>query len=196
MGGVTLTREEVELVAAIDGLMTLEEICAAARQPDFHVCRRVWAIWGAGILDRVPQDVTPTGTEHTEPHAEKMRGAAVGREIETFNELHKFLFELVSYELRDKAPDFFERAFLKAVADSPQLFEGVAVDAAGELDSIALRRNIVTREIARYLGALDRLLEIEGDLAREILGDRKAAIIQDGLLALKEQQLQRAGRTR
>jgi hypothetical protein len=56
---------------------------------------------------------------------------------------------------------------------------------------LALRKNITTREIARYLSGLDRLLEVEAELAKEVLGDRKAAIIQDGLLALKERQLQK-----
>jgi hypothetical protein len=121
-----------------------------------------------------------------------MRGAAVGREIEGFNELHRFLFELVSYELREKAPDFFERAFSRALDEEPALFEGVSVDAAGELDSFALRRNIVSGEIARYLAGLDRLLAIEAALVREPLGARKAGIINDGLMALKERQLQRA----
>ena len=118
----------------------------------------------------------------------------MGREIEGFNELHRFLFELVSYELRERAPDFFERAFPKVLGEHQALFEGVAVDAAGELDPFALRRNILTHEIARYLAGLDRLLEIEGELAREVMGERKAAIIEDGLLALKEQQLQRSAR--
>jgi len=53
-----------------------------------------------------------------------------------------------------------------------------------------LRRNIVTGELARYLSGLDRLLEIEGEIVREVMGERKAAIIQDGLLALKQQQLE------
>ena len=66
------------------------------------------------------------------------------------------------------------------------------MDAAGELDSFALRRNIVSGEIARYLAGLDRLLAIEAELVREVLGERKAAIINDGLMALKERQLQRA----
>jgi hypothetical protein len=196
MGGMTLSKDEVDLIGAIDGVMSVEEICTAARLPDFQVCRSVWALWGAGVLDRVPQDSAPEGRyEATEPHAEKLRGAAIGREIEAFNELHRFLFELVSYELRERAPDFFERAFSRAMAAEPELFDGVAVDTAGELDSIGLRRNIVAGEIARYLRGLDRLLEIEGELARQVLGEKKAAIIQDGLLALKEQQLQRAGRT-
>jgi len=144
------------------------------------------------VLDRVPQDAAPERSDKTEPHAERMRGAAVGREIEGFNELHRFLFELVSYELREKAPDFFERAFSRALHEEPALFEGVSVDAAGELDSFALRRNIVSGEIARYLGGLDRLLAIEAALVRELLGERKAGIINDGLMALKERQLQRA----
>jgi len=172
--------------------MSLEEICAAARQSDFKVCRTVWGLWAAGVLDRVPQDAAPERSDKTEPHAERMRGAAVGREIEGFNELHRFLFELVSYELREKAPDFFERAFSRALDEEPALFEGVSVDAAGELDSFALRRNIVSGEIARYLAGLDRLLAIEAALVRELLGERKAGIINDGLMALKERQLQRA----
>src|SRR5204863_184184 len=94
------------------------------------------------------------------------------------------------YELRERAATFFERAFGRASAEYASLFEGVAVDSTGELDPIALRRNIMEGEIARYLHGLDRLIEIEGDLAREVLGDRKAAIIQDGILALREQLLE------
>jgi hypothetical protein len=114
----------------------------------------------------------------------------VGREIDRFNELHRFLHELVSYELRDQAAAFFERAFVRINTEHRPLFEGVSVDGNGELDPIALRRNIATREIAAYLRGLDRLIEIETELVREVLGERKAAIIQDGLLALKQRQLE------
>jgi hypothetical protein len=63
------------------------------------------------------------------------------------------------------------------------------VDPTGELDAFALRSNIVSGEIGGYLRGLDRLLEIESELCGELLGEKKAAIIQDGILALKEQQL-------
>ena len=191
LGDMALHKDEMDLVAILDGVMSLEEICAATRQSDFKVCRAVWGLWAAGALERVPQDLEPGSRDNTEPHAERMRGATVGREIEGFNELHRFVFELVSYELREKAPDFFEKAFSRALGEEPDLFEAVAVDAAGELDSFALRRNIVKGELARYLAGLDRLLAIEADLAREVLGEKKAAIIHDGLMALKERQLQR-----
>ncbi|HET7746906.1 MAG TPA: hypothetical protein VFM29_06370, partial [Vicinamibacteria bacterium] len=185
-----LRPDEVNLVAAMDGVMTLEEICAASRQPDFEACRAVWALWAAGLLDQVPQDRAATGPrEETAPHAD-VRGASVGREIERFNELHRFLFELVCYSLGGEAArGFFERAFLQASAEHAALFEGVAVDGAGELDPIALRRNIVSREITRYLAGLDRLLAIEVGLARTEMGDKKAGILEDGLLAVKERQL-------
>jgi hypothetical protein len=193
MGGMSLQKDELNLIATIDGVVPLEDICSAARHSDFDVCQTVWGLWAVGVLDRIPQDRSASEdapAEKTEPHAERVRGASVGREIDRFNELHRFLFELVSYELRDQASSFFERAFGRATIEHGDLFEGVAVDGGGELDSIALRRNIVTREIASYVRGLDRLLEIEGDLTREQLGERKAAIIQDGLLALKESQLQ------
>ena len=191
IGAVTLQKPELDLVASLDGVLMVEEICRLSRLPDFLACRTIWALWAAGVLDRVPQDAAlPAPLDHTQPHAERMRGASVGREIEAFNTLHRFLYELVTYELRQGAPEFFERAFVRAVTEQPALFEGVAVDGAGELDPIALRRNIVTHEIARYLSGLDRLLEIEAELARQVLGEKKGGIIVDGIAALKQQQLE------
>lgn len=192
LAALTLHRDELALLAALDGVMTLEDICAAARQSDFGVCRTVLGLWATSVLDRIPEDrQTPVeeAREKTEPHAERLRGASVLREIERFNEIHRFLFELVSWELRERAAAFFERAFGQASAEHGALFQGVAVDTAGELDAFALRSNIASGELAGYLRGLDRLLEIEAALAREQLGEKKAAIIQDGILALKEQQL-------
>ncbi|PYQ20547.1 MAG: hypothetical protein DMF81_18275 [Acidobacteria bacterium] len=184
---LSLQKEELNLVASLDGVMSLEEVCAASRQSDFAVCRAVWGLWAVGVLDRVPQDAAVERKEKTEPHAEKVRGASVGQEIERFNRLHRFLFELVGYELRERATGFFERAFSQATGENPALFEGVAVDGNGELDPIALRRNIMGGEIARYLRGLDRLLDIEQALVQETLGERKAAIIKDGLAELRAQ---------
>jgi hypothetical protein len=153
----------------------------------------VWGLWASGVLDRIPQDreepLSPL-REETEPHAERIRGASVSRELDRFNELHRMLFELVTYELRDRAGLLFERAFARAINEHGDLYEGVAVDTGGELDSFALRKNIATREISTYVKGLERLLEIETELARELLGERKAAIIQDGLLVLKQRQLE------
>jgi hypothetical protein len=189
--GLSLERDELAIVASVDGPTTIEEMCSAARQADFWVCRTVWGLWAVGILDRVPEDTESTALpkEETAPHSEGPRGFAIGREIERFNELHRMLFELVRYELREGARLFWERAFSAISAEMPSLFEGVALDAAGELDPIALRRNILMGEVAGYLRGFDRLLQIEIDLAREMLGERKAAIILDGVLELKDQQL-------
>lgn len=192
LSGMALEREELNLIATLDGVMTIEEVCAASRRGDFLACRTVWGLWAAGVLDRIPQDrdaAEASPGEKTEPHAERMRGASLGQEIDRFNEIHRFLFELVSYELRDEATGFFERAFVRVTTEHGRIFQGVAVDASGELDTIALRRNILGSEIAGYVRGLDRLLEIETELARELLGEKKAAIIQDGILALKERQL-------
>ena len=140
---VTLSKEELSLVAMLDGTASLEEICASSRQSDFAVCRSVWGLWVTGVLDRVPQDVQEgrPSFEKTEPHVE-VPGASVGREIEGFNARHRFLFETVNRELRAEAMPFFEQAFVRVAVEHPGLFDDVAVDGAGELDAIALRRNI------------------------------------------------------
>jgi hypothetical protein len=180
----------MNLVATLDGTTPLEEILSSARGPDFGVCRAVWGLWAAGALDRVPQDADEAPREGTQPHAERMAGASVGREVDRFNQLHRFLFELVSYDLRERAADLFEQAFQRASAEHAALFEGVAVDPAGELDPIALRHNVITRELARYLAGLDRLLDLELALARKMMGEKKAAIIADGLMELKQRHLE------
>ncbi|HEY7514784.1 MAG TPA: DUF4388 domain-containing protein [Vicinamibacteria bacterium] len=188
VSALSLQKDELNVVASLDGVMTLEEVCAASRQNDYGVCRAVWGLWAAGVLDRVPQDALAERKEKTEPHAEQVRGASIGREIERFNRLHSFLYELVSWELRERAAAFFERAFSQATQEHPTLFDGVAVDGGGSLDAIALRRNIVGGEIARYMSGLERLLEIEQALVRETMGERKAAIIRDGLKELRAQR--------
>lgn len=187
---MSLTKEELHLVALLDGTPSLEEICAGPRQSDFEICRTVWGLWVTGVLDRVPQD-TAEGQRHldqTLPHGETV-GASVAREIEGFNARHRFLYELVTRELGENALGFFERAFVRVAVEHPGLFDGVAVDAAGELDAIGLHRNILTREIAGYVRGLDRLLDVEAELARELLGDRKGTMLNEGLMALREQHL-------
>jgi len=184
MSALSLQNEEVALVAGLDGVMSVEELCANHRSADFLICRMVWGLWAAGLLDRVPQDVAPAeeSSDKTEPHL----GASLEEEIEHFNRLHRFLFQQVSEDLREEALDFFERAFQAVCAEYETLYQGVAIDGGGELDAEVLARNIMTGEIAGYRHGFDRLLEIEFSVAREMLGARNAAHLEEGVLALRQ----------
>jgi hypothetical protein len=191
VGTMKLQREELNLLATLDGAMTVEEICGALPEPDFVVCRVLWGLWATGVTDRVPQDTEegPGVAELTAPRGE-VGGLTLEDELARFNERHRFVYELVRHQVKDGARVFLERSFLRAAAEYPRLFDGVAVGTGGELDHAALQRNIREAEIARFAPGLDRLLEIELELARELLGETRAAIIEDGLLALREHQLQ------
>src|SRR6185312_1901064 len=68
VSSLSLQKEELNLVASLDGVMSLEEICAASRQSDYLVCRALWGLWAAGVVDRVPQDAAAERKEKTEPH--------------------------------------------------------------------------------------------------------------------------------
>ena len=116
----------------------------------------------------------------------------MGREIDLFNELHRLVFDLVTYQLRDGAQGFFETALAQIRSEWGTVFEGVTLDATGSLNAVTLRRNIVMGEIGAYSRGLGRLLEIEAAQVKTALGEKKAAIIQDGLIALREQQMQKA----
>jgi hypothetical protein len=191
VGTMKLQREELNLLAALDGTMSVEAICEALSEPDFTVCRALWGLWATGVLDRVPQDTEEAGAarEGTEPRGE-VGGLSLAAELEQFNERHRFVYELVRHQVQDGSRGFLERAFRRVAAEYPRLFHGVSVGAAGELDHQALEHNIRAAEIARFAPGLDRLLQIEVELAREVLGEARAAIIADGLLALREHQLQ------
>lgn len=195
LAGLVLEKHELSLVATLVGEATVEEICAANDLSDFVVCRTIWGLWAAGVLDKIPEDRRVEGVAASpvmETSPDKGRVASVGREIDLFNELHRLVFDLVNYQLRDAARGFFESALAQIRSEWGSVFEGVAIDGAGSLDAVALRRNIVMGEIGAYSRGLGRLLEIESAQAKSALGEKKAAIIQDGLIALREQQMQKA----
>jgi Domain of unknown function (DUF4388) len=194
LAGLVLEKHELGLVATLAGEATVEEICAANALSDFLVCRTIWGLWAAGVLDRVPEDRQIDGATPV-PVAEvsdKGRAASVGREIDLFNELHRLVFDLVTYQLRDGAQGFFEKALAQIRSEWGAVFEGVTLDGTGSLNAVTLRRNIVMGEIGAYSRGLGRLLEIEAAQVKTALGEKKAAIIQDGLIALREQQMQKA----
>jgi hypothetical protein len=194
LAGLVLEKHELGLIATLAGEATVEEICAANATSDFVVCRTIWGLWAAGVLDKIPEDrqLVGAGAPAGAATADKARVASVGREIELFNEVHRLMFDLVCYQLRDGANGFFDRALLQVRSEWGAVFEGVALDGAGSLDAVALRRNIVMGEISAYTRGFGRLLEIEAAQARAALGERKTAIIEHGLSSLREQQSQRA----
>jgi hypothetical protein len=191
LAGLVLEKHELGLIATLAGEATVEEICAANATSDFVVCRAIWGLWAAGVLDKIPEDRRVEAAGAPPESADKARVASVGREIELFNEIHRLMFELVSYQLRDGAATFFEQALAQIRSEWGAVFEGVALDGAGSLDAVALRRNIVMGEINAYTRGLGRLLEIEAAQVKTAFGDRKARIIENGLDALREQQAQR-----
>ena len=56
LAGLVLEKHELGLVATLVGEATVEEICAANALSDFVVCRTIWGLWAAGVLDKIPED--------------------------------------------------------------------------------------------------------------------------------------------
>lgn len=188
IAAMSLQKDEINLIGSFDGIMTVEQVCAALRLPDFTVCRALWGLWAVGVLNRIPQDAADprlASRDKTDPFAEILPGASVSREIDRFNELHRLLFELVCYELKDGSNILFEQAFIAVNEEHPALFGGVAVDGKGQLDADALRQNVVEKNLTAFVPALHRLIEVELSLVKAMLGPRKASIIQDGVDTLR-----------
>ena len=157
LGGLTLSPEEVTLVATLDGVTTPRGDLPLAAPPDFAVCRTVWGLWAAGVLDRVPQDTTASSAEETEPNA-SMTGASVGREIDRFNQLHRMLFELVTSSCATAATSSsMPSGGASSTRRSSRGWRWTRRGARSHRPSPQHRG----RRGGRYLSGLDRLLEIE-----------------------------------
>src|SRR4029453_1029237 len=82
LAGLVLEKHELGLIATLAGEATVEEICAANATSDFVVCRTIWGLWAAGVLDKIPEDRQMVGTAAPAgaATADKARVASVGRE--------------------------------------------------------------------------------------------------------------------
>ena len=58
------------------------------------------------------------------------------------------------------------------------------------MEAFQFRHHPQTAEVVRLVEVTDRLLDLEMTLARQMMGEKKAAIIADGLMALKQQHLE------
>jgi hypothetical protein len=191
-GSVPLDPGDTEstILATLEADATLDEICAAVQGPDFLTCRSVWALWTMGVVDRVPQDA-PTETDLA--RAARVKSDLTGpnfpgRELDLLNDLQRFLFDLLSFEIRDGARTLLLRALARTRDEYPAVLDGVSLDEAGAIDAAALRRNALSPRGRAWRQALGRLLELEEEEILRRLGARKTAIIQDGLVAMKMQQ--------
>jgi Domain of unknown function (DUF4388) len=102
-------------------------------------------------------------------------------ELENFNEIHRYLFEMISLELGNGTNSFLSKVFRKASVKYPLVFEGVSLNEFGEMDESSLLLNIQGNLVQDYSQALDYLITEERSMISLFLEMKRVEVIEAGL---------------
>ena len=112
----------------------------------------------------------------------------IANDVNNFNELQRFLFEMLRMELGQSVANFLQRILNKASAQHPLVFDGVKMNEFGELDKSALESNIQGNLADRYSEAFGFLLQEEREMMQTYLDRKRADSIESGLIRILEKQ--------
>jgi uncharacterized protein DUF4388 len=102
-------------------------------------------------------------------------------QIRDFNEVHRYLYEMVALELGNGATNFVGKVFRRASTRYPLVFEGVGMNDFGELEENHLLANIQSNLVRDYPQALEYLISEERSMISLFLEMRRAEAIEAGL---------------
>jgi len=105
-------------------------------------------------------------------------------DLENFNEIHRYLFEMIALDLGNGAGNFLSKVFRKASIKYPLVFEGVSMNEFGELEESSLLSNIQFNLVQDYSQALDFLIEEERSTISLFMDMKRVEIIEAGLIRI------------
>lgn len=135
----------------------------------------------AEFTDQV-QEIPPS------PPSETQAEDTLRKEIAKFNELHRYIFEMLRIEMGAGVGNFLTKILKKAMEQSPLIFEGIRMNEYGELDAEALQASIQGNLVEDYTGAFQWLLEEERAKAAAFLDKKRVEAIETGLHKIQEKQ--------
>jgi Domain of unknown function (DUF4388) len=108
--------------------------------------------------------------------------------LKDFNEIHRYLYEMITLELGNGSGSFLSKVFKKASTKYPLVFEGVIMNEYGELSESSLLLNIQGNLVQDYQKALDFLISEERSMITLFLDMKRVDIIESGLKRLLDRR--------
>ena len=133
----------------------------------------------AEFTDQLPQQELPEPPAPAEPA--EVPEAVIRKDISNFNELHRYMFEMLRIEMGAGVGNFLTKILKKAAEMSPLIFEGIRMNEYGELDAEALQANVQGNLVDDYAGAFEWLLSEERETAASFLDRKRIDTIEAGL---------------
>jgi hypothetical protein len=115
----------------------------------------------------------------------------VERDVQDFNEKHRYLFEMLRIEMGAGVANFLGKILKKTGSKHPLVFEGVQMNEFGELNESSLAGNIQSNLAEAYSLALDSLLNDERGTIKSLLDKKRLDLIETGIARIEESQRNR-----
>ncbi len=109
-------------------------------------------------------------------------------DLKDFNEVHRYIYEMVALDLGSGAGNFLSRVLKKACAKYPLVFEGAAMNEYGEFDEQALLYNIQGNLATDFSQALDFLVSEERSMIGLFLEKKRVEVIESGLKRIHQRR--------
>lgn len=116
---------------------------------------------------------------------------SVERDVNDFNEKHRYLFEMLRIEMGAGVSNFLGKILKKAASKHPLVFEGVQMNEFGELNAASLTGNIQSNLAEAYTQSLDSLLNDERNTMKSLLDKKRLELIETGIARIEESQRNR-----
>ena len=108
--------------------------------------------------------------------------------LKEFNELHRYIYEMVNLDLAGVTNTFLSKAFKKASVKYPLVFEGVSMNEFGEFAESVLLANIQGNLVQDYQTALDFLITEERSMINLFLEMKRVTAIENGVKRILERR--------
>jgi hypothetical protein len=179
-----LSEEEQEVLAHINGVSTVEQICQVSYLPNFETCKILWAFLVLGLIRR-----GPAGESASAERAEREGALDLEDIVEKFNQMFGRVYTFLRGRVGDEVDEFMEEILEQVSREYGVLFSGVDLKQYGRADFDQMLANVADlpadQRRSLMIAGLNELTAIVQLAVRTKRGAQEEAvvsgIIKDGL---------------
>ncbi len=132
-----LSEEEQEVLAHVNGVSTVEQICQVSYLPNFETCKILWAFQVLGVIRRGPASAAESA------HRAEREGALDLEDVvEKFNQMFGRVYAFLRGRIEDEIDPFMEGVLEQVSREYGVLFAGVDLKQYGRADFDQMLANV------------------------------------------------------
>jgi hypothetical protein len=134
-----LSEDEQQVLGAVNGRSSVEQICSVSFLSSFETCRLLWALQLLGLVRWTESGETAGVDQQALADAEVLDLESV---VERFNQMFNRVYVFLRGRLGDEADAFMDEVMREVAEHYPALFEGVELRHYGRADFEQMLANV------------------------------------------------------